>query len=159
MKAVLTLDEIKNLIDIPALIGEIESGFVWYSEGRTQVPPVGFLHFDDPPGDVHIKYGYVQGDDYYVLKVASAFVQNKQLNRPVNDGVVMVFSSQTGAIEYVLVDEGWLTDIRTAAAGAVAAKYLANSQVDKIGIVGTGVQARLQLELLSGVVDCDECLV
>lgn len=159
MTKVVTLTEIKKLVDIPTLISEIETGFALYSEGRTEVPPVGFLHLDQPPGDVHIKYGFIKGDNYYVLKVASAFYENRALNLPVNDGVVMVFSAQTGGIEYVLLDEGWLTDIRTAAAGAVAAKHLAPRKVDKIGIVGTGVQARLQLELLSEVVDCNQCLV
>lgn len=76
MKAVLKLDEIKRLIDIPRLIQEIEDGFVLYSEGKANVPPVGFLHFDEPPGDVHIKYGSVSGDDCYVLKMASAFYNN-----------------------------------------------------------------------------------
>ena len=46
---------------------EIEAGFVLYSRGRVVVPPVGFLHFEDPPGDVHIKYGYVRKDDYFVI--------------------------------------------------------------------------------------------
>jgi len=54
MATVLEPDEIKNLVDIPQLIKDIEEGFVLYSEGRVKVPPVGFLHFDDPPGDVHI---------------------------------------------------------------------------------------------------------
>ncbi len=159
MKAVLALEEIKSLVDFSALIGAIEVGFIWYSEGRTEVPPVGFLHFDQPPGDVHIKYGYIDGDEFYVLKVASAFYDNAKLSLPVNDGVMVVFSRQTGGIEYLLLDEGWLTDIRTAAAGAVAAKHLANRRIDAIGIVGTGVQARLQLELLRGVVDCKRCLI
>lgn len=159
MKAVLTLEELKQFVDIPQLIQAMERGFVSYSAGRTEVPPVGFLHFDDPPGDVHIKYGYIYGGEYYVLKVASAFYNNAELNKPVNDGVVLVFSTQTGGIEFVLQDEGWLTDIRTAAAGAVAAKHLANKTVDTIGIVGTGVQARLQLELLREVVNCKKCLV
>lgn len=159
LNAVLTLDEIKRLIDIPHLIREIETGFALYSEGRANVPPVGFLHFDQPPGDVHIKYGYLSGDEYYVLKVASAFYKNPELNLPTNDGVILVFSSQTGGIQFILLDEGWLTDIRTAAAGAVAAKHLANRHIDTIGIVGTGVQARLQLELLCDVVNCKQCLV
>nr|CAA6827658.1 MAG: Ornithine cyclodeaminase (EC [uncultured Thiotrichaceae bacterium] len=159
MEAVLKLEEIKQYVDIPQLIQVIERGFVSYSEGRCAVPPVGFLHFDDPPGDVHIKYGYIHGGDYYVLKVASAFYKNTALNQPVNDGVVLVFSAQTGGIEFVLQDEGWLTDIRTAAAGAVTAKHLANKNIDTIGIVGTGVQARLQLELLCDVVNCKKCLV
>ena len=70
MATVLKLDEIKGLVDVPQLIQDIEAGFVLYSEGRVKVPPVGFLHFDDPPGDVHIKYGFVSGDDYYAVKTS-----------------------------------------------------------------------------------------
>jgi len=159
LNTILTLDEIKRLINIPQLIRDIETGFVLYSEGRAHVPPVGFLHFDTPPGDVHIKYGYLVDDDYYVLKVASAFYSNSELNLPTNDGLILVFSSQTGNVEFILLDQGWLTDMRTAAAGAVAAKHLANRHIDAIGIVGTGVQAKLQLELLRDVVDCKQCYV
>jgi ornithine cyclodeaminase len=48
----------------------IEEGFVAYSSGRAVVPPVGELVFERPPGDVHIKYGYVRGDEHYVIKIA-----------------------------------------------------------------------------------------
>ena len=153
------LDEIKELVDIPQLIEDIEAGFVLYSRGQVQVPPVGFLHFDDPPGDVHIKYGSVAGGEFYVLKMASAFPNNVALGLPVGNGVILVFSRKNGALEVVLLDEGWLTDIRTAAAGAVAAKHLAPSTVNHIGIVGTGVQAALQLELLQHIVDCRSCII
>jgi len=156
---VLKLDEIKRLIDIPQLIREIEAGFVLYSEGRVTVPPVGFLHFDEPPGDVHIKYGYVSGDEYYVLKMASGFYNNPELGLPVGDGLILVFSQKTGELELILLDKCWLTDMRTAAAGAVAARHLAAQEIHHIGIVGTGVQARLQLEILRGVVDCKSCFV
>ena len=88
MPKVLKLDEIKRLIDIPQLIREIEAGFVLYSEDKVVVPPVGFLHFDEPPGDVHIKYGFVTGDELYVLKMASGFYNNAELDLPVADGVI-----------------------------------------------------------------------
>jgi len=159
MPRILKLDEIKRLIDIPQLIQEIEAGFVLYSEDKVVVPPVGFLHFDQPPGDVHIKYGYVTGDDFYVLKMASGFYNNAELGLSVADGLILVFSQQTGHLELILLDECWLTDMRTAAAGAVAAKHLAADSIQHIGIVGTGVQARLQLELLKDVVDCQSCLI
>ena len=159
MTTVLKLDEIKPLIDIPQLIREIEAGFVLYSEGRVNVPPVGFLHFDEPPGDVHIKYGYVSGDEYYVLKMASGFYNNPELGLPISDGLLLVFSQQTGELKLILLDECWLTDMRTAAAGAVAAKHLAAKKIHHIGIVGTGVQARLQLETLREVVDCKSCFI
>ena len=159
MTTMLDLDEIKSLIDTPQLIQEIETGFVLYSEGKVVVPPVGFLHFDDPPGDVHIKYGFVSGGDYYVLKMASGFYDNAKLDLPVADGVILVFSQKTGALELILLDRCWLTDMRTAAAGAVAAKHLAPKAIDHIGIVGTGVQARMQLEMLRTVVDCKSCFI
>jgi len=159
MTTVLELDQIKRLIDVPDLIREIETGFVLYSDGQVTVPPVGFLHFDDPPGDVHIKYGFVRGDDCYVLKMASGFYDNPALGLPPSDGLILVFSQKTGALELILLDKCWLTDMRTAAAGAVAAKRLAPKDIHRIGIVGTGVQARMQLEMLAEVVDCQSCYV
>ena len=159
MTTVLELEEIQQLIDVPKLIREIETGFVLYSEGRVTVPPVGFLHFDQPPGDVHIKYGFVSGDDYYVLKMASGFYDNAALGLPISDGLLLVFSQKTGELKLILLDKCWLTDMRTAAAGAVAAKHLAPKTVYQIGIVGTGVQARMQLEMLREVVDCRSCVI
>jgi len=159
MPRVLELDEIKRLIDIPQLIREIEAGFVLYSEDKVVVPPVGFLHFEQPPGDVHIKYGFVTGDDFYVLKMASGFYNNPDLGLPVSDGLLLVFSQKTGQLKLILLDECWLTDMRTAAAGAVAAEHLAPNNIRHIGIVGTGVQARMQLELLKDVVDCQSCFI
>lgn len=156
---VLRLDEIKRLVDKSQLIREIETGFTLYSSGKVNIPPVGFLHFDAPPGDVHIKYGSIVGDDYYVLKMASSFYGNHALNIPVADGLMLLFSQKTGQLKRILLDEGWLTDMRTAAAGAVAAKHLAAKNVQRIGIVGTGVQARLQLEFLRDVTDCQSCMV
>ena len=159
MTKVLELDQIKSQIDVPKMIQAIEDGFVLYSEDKVVVPPVGFLNFKEPPGDVHIKYGYVKGDDVYVLKVASGFYDNEKLGVPFADGVILVFSQQTGHLKLVLHDECWLTDMRTAAAGAVAARHLAPGNVSCIGIIGTGGQARMQLELLKGIVDCQQCVV
>ena len=159
MTRVLELDAIKSKIKVPDLIQAVEDGFVLYSDGKVVVPPVGFLNFEDPPGDVHIKYGYVKGDDVYVLKVASGFYDNAKLGVPFADGVLLVFSQKTGHLQVVLHDECWLTDMRTAAAGAVSARHLAPKNVEAIGIVGTGTQARMQLELLKDIVDCRHCYV
>lgn len=141
------------------LMEEIEAGFVAYSRGRAVVPPVGEMLLSDPQGEVHIKYGYITGDDYYVIKIASGFAGNVELGIPTSNGLMLAFSQQTGALEAVLLDEGSLTDIRTAVAGAVAAKYLAPPQVDRIGIIGTGIQARLQLEYLLPVTPCRRVLI
>ena len=155
----LSLKEIKAALPSVDLMAEIEQGFVAYSQGRAVVPPVGELVMQDPPSDVHIKYGYLTGDDYYVIKIASGFYENPKLDLPSSNGLMLVFSQKTGALEAVLLDEGYLTDVRTAVAGAIAAKYLAPSIIDRIGIVGTGMQARLQLEYLVPVTDCRDGLV
>ena len=155
----LSLKEIKAALPSVDLMSEIEEGFIAYSQGRAVIPPVGELVMQDPPGDVHIKYGYLTGDDYYVIKIASGFYENAKLNLPTGSGLMLVFSQKTGVLEAVLLDEGYLTDIRTAVAGAIAAKYLAPPDVKRIGIVGAGMQARLQLEYLAPVTDCRDVLV
>jgi ornithine cyclodeaminase len=155
---ILELSQIKGLIDVPALITDLEEGYALYSEGVVEVPPVGFLHFDDPTGDVHIKYGYIKGDAVYVIKVASGF-HDPELGITASDGLLLVFNQQTGKLESILLDECYLTDVRTAVGGAVAARHLAPRTVTGIGIVGTGVQARMQLDMLSHAVDCDRVVV
>ncbi|MFT5998559.1 MAG: ornithine cyclodeaminase [Neolewinella sp.] len=141
------------------LLACMERSFTSYSSGEATVPPVGTLTFEQPPGDVHIKYGYLKGSPYYVIKIASGFYDNPLLGLPGSNGLNLVFSQQTGVLECILLDEGYLTDLRTALAGAVVAKHFAPAQVDRIGIVGTGLQARLQLAQLAAVTDCREVIV
>ncbi len=151
-----TIEEVLSQLDVVALM---EEGFAAYSDGRAVVPPVGELIFEDPPGETHIKYGYIRGGDHYVIKIASGFYGNPELGLPSGSGMMLLFSQKTGFPEAVLLDEGHLTDVRTAAAGAVAAKHLAPSDVQRIGILGGGVQARLQLELLLPLISCRKVLV
>lgn len=153
------LDEIKKVVPQIDLMAEIEAGFEAYSAGQSVVPPVGELIMDDPPGEVHIKYGYIKDDDYYVIKIASGFFDNHKLGLPTSAGMMLVFSQKTGTPVAVLADEGYLTDVRTAVAGAITAKYLAPKKVEQIGIVGTGIQARMQLQYLKGIIDCTDVLV
>ena len=137
----------------------IEQGFVAYSQGKAVVPPVGELVFEDPPGDVHIKYGYIKDDDYFVIKVASGFYDNVELGLPQSDGLMLVFSQKTAQLECILLDECHLTNVRTAAAGAVVARYLAPSTVERIGVFGAGVQGKMQVEALLPIVDCRDVIV
>ena len=156
---IINLDQIKETLKTIDIIPAIEKGFVAYSNGNAVVPPVGELLFKNPPGDVHIKYGYIVGDEYYVIKVASGFYDNPKLNLSSSNGLMLLFSQKTGAILGILLDEGYLTDLRTAAAGAIAAKYLAPSKITNIGIIGTGIQAKLQLIFLKKVTDCRNVIV
>lgn len=141
------------------IIDAIEAGFVAYSKGQVVVPPVGEMIFESPPGESHIKYGYIIGDDYYVIKIASGFYDNHTLGLPTNSGLVLVFSQKSGHISGILLDEGDLTSIRTAAAGAVVARILAPKEVSAIGVFGAGIQGRLQVEYLSSVIDCNTIYV
>lgn len=156
---VIGLDRIKEAVQTIDLLPVIEAGFVAYAAGKAVVPPVGELVFREPPGDVHIKYGYLTDDAYYVIKIASGFYENPALNLPSSNGLMLLFSRQTGALSCILMDEGYLTDLRTAVAGAIAARYLAPRRVHRIGVVGTGTQARLQLRYLTRVTDCRDAVV
>lgn len=156
---IVTLDEIKAVLPKIDLMEEIEAGFSAYSNGEVVVPPVGELNFEDPPGDVHIKYGYIRDDDVYVIKIASGFYQNKLLGLSNGQGMMVVFDQKNGKPLGLLQDEGYLTDVRTAVAGAICAKYLAPNNIQAIGIIGTGVQARMQLEYLKSVTDCRSAIV
>jgi ornithine cyclodeaminase len=147
-------EECERAIDVPDLIEEIAQGFIAYTAGRVVVPPVGYLGFTEPVGDVHLKYGYVKGGDLFVIKVAAGFPQNSERGLPTGDGCMLVFDSHTGFLRAVLLDRSRLTDLRTAVAGAVAARALAPKSVSRIGIVGTGVQARLQPRMLKHVTEC-----
>ena len=149
--------QIEALLPSLDLLPAIEEAFARYSAGEAVVPPVGELLL--PGGDVHIKYGLMKGDPYYVVKIASGFYGNPARGLPSSNGMMLLFRQETGEPAAVLLDEGRLTDVRTAVAGAIAAKYLAPKDLRRIGIIGTGTQARLQLEYLQQVTDCRDAAV
>ena len=151
MTEIYKLDQIKDALTRFDPIEAMEEGFAAYSQGRTIIPPVGELIFEDPPGDVHIKYGCIKGDDYYIIKIASGFYENHKSDLPNFDGLMLLFSQKTGQLLSILLDEGHLTNVRTAAAGAVAAKYLAPKNVTGVGVFGAGIQGRMQVEYLKSI--------
>lgn len=154
MTTIINKQEILSILESVNVLGAMEKGFIQYSNGKTIVPPVAELLFDHPPGDVHIKYGYIKEDDFYCIKIASGFYDNAKLGISSSQGMMLLFSQKTGQPVAVLLDEGYLTDIRTAAAGALAAKYFAPKHVSGIGIIGTGIQAKLQLQYLKEISPC-----
>lgn len=157
-----TLDRIMETLermDKIDIIDAMQEGFADYSRGKVVVPPVGEMLFEKPPGEAHIKYGYIVGDDYYVIKIASGFYENRNIGISPNSGLMLMFDQNTGRLETILLDEGHLTNVRTAAAGAVAARYLAPEKVHRIGVLGAGVQGRMQLEYLEPVIPCRDVMV
>ncbi len=145
MSTVIHLQQIKSIVKKLDVLEAMKEGFIAYSQGNAVVPPVGELIFEDPPGDVHIKYGYIKKEKYYVIKIASGFYENPKLGVASGQGLMLLFKQQTGELAAVLLDEGHLTDIRTAAAGALAVKSFGPQKINAVGIIGTGMQAKLQL--------------
>ena len=152
------LDQIKDLINIDILVQRIEEGFIQYSNGNCVVPPVGELLFDNPSGEVHIKSGYVIGEDYYVIKIASGFKNNYLGGIANGQGMMLLFNQGTGEPLAAIKDDAYLTDIRTAIAGLICAKTLSN-EINRIGIIGTGNQARLQAQFLKHISDCRDIVL
>lgn len=156
---IISRKQIEQIVSIPAVLQAIEEGFVLYSRGETVIPPVASLHFDHPPGDCHIKYGYAKNGKYYVIKIASGFHDNPKIGLSAGNGLMLLFDKSTGELLSVLLDEGYLTDIRTGAPGCIAAKYLAPKNVSCVGIIGTGSQAFHQLKLLEFGTKCRRVMV
>ena len=118
MMTLVSLGEIKDALLRIDPIPLIEEGFKAYSRGEVVVPPIGEMIFEDPPGDVHIKYGYIKGDEFYVVKLASGLYDNPKLGLPSSNGMMLLFDLRTGEPRAILHDECLLTNIRTAVAGA-----------------------------------------
>jgi ornithine cyclodeaminase len=159
MTKIYDLAQIKDVLKSLQPIQEIEEGFVAYSQGKAVIPPVAELQFKKPPGDTHIKYGYLLDDDFYVIKIASGFFESPSSSRYTSDGLMLLFKKGTGELACALLDKCHLTNVRTAAAGAVCAKYLAPKKVECIGILGAGTQGRMQVEYLASVIDCRDVMV
>lgn len=150
--------EIKEIVSKLHLLPLIKKGFIAYSEEMSVVPPVGELTFDNPPGEVHIKYGYIIEDEFYVIKIASGFANNEQLGISNGQGMMLMYKQETGECEAILLDDAYLTDVRTAVAGAICAELFSND-VNCIGVLGTGLQARMQMQYLKDITPCRQIQV
>ncbi len=140
--------EIRALLDPAACIRAMEQAFAAYATGKAQLPPVINLEVPESAGEVHIKTGHLSGGPYYAVKIASGFYGNAALGLPSSNGMVLVFDARTGAPAAFLLDNGFITDLRTAAAGALAVKYLARKVIKTVAVIGSGAQARYQLQVL-----------
>ena len=149
MIVILNQEQIKKAISLDeSLIPIIENAFVCLSEGKAITPPIMRLDIPEFHGEADVKTAYIKGLDSFAIKIALGYFNNPSIGLPTSNGLMILFNSQTGSLKAVLLDQGYLTDIRTAIAGAIASKYLANLEVDNVGIIGSGMQAQLQLQAL-----------
>ena len=130
------------------LIPIIEEAFTSLSKGETVMPPIMRIDIEKFHGESDVKAAYIDGLDSFAIKIASGFFDNPKLGLPSSNGLMVLLDSETGVIKSVLLDEGYLTDTRTAIAGAIASKYLSNHDANTVGIIGAGIQARLQLKAI-----------
>ena len=125
---ILRADDVRASLDMRACIDACEQAFVAYSSGGAELP--GVIHLDVPEarGEIHVKAGHLHGAPYYAVKAASGFYD---LEPPAIDGLVIVFDARDGSPAALLLDGGCLTDLRTGAAGGVAARHLAPDLSDR----------------------------
>ena len=124
----------------------VEKAFTALAGGDVVMPPILSMDLPAANGEVDVKTAYIPGFEGFAIKVSPGFFDNPQLGLPSLNGLMILFSAQTGLVQALFLDNGYLTDIRTAAAGAVAARHLAPQNIETAGVIGTGVQARLQMQ-------------
>ena len=147
---ILTEADLREIVklDLDA-IACVENAFRALATLPVAMPPILRLDIPEHRGEVDVKTAYVPGIDGFAIKISPGFFDNPKLGLPSVNGMMVLLSAKTGLVEALLLDNGYLTDVRTAAAGAVAAKHLSREDSNVAAIFGAGVQARLQLEALT----------
>jgi len=147
---ILTEKELRACVEIDREAMEaVTEGFRGLGRGEAVMPPILRLDVREANGEMDVKTAYVPGLDSFAIKISPGFFDNPKIGLPSTNGLMVVLSAKTGLAETLLLDNGYLTDVRTAAAGAVAAKHLSRADADTVAIIGAGVQARMQLEALT----------
>lgn len=144
---VLTEQELRQAVKLDLdTVDVVEKAFTALASGKVEMPPILSMDIPDAHGEVDVKTAYIPGLDGFAVKISPGFFDNPKIGLPSLNGIMVLFSARTGQVDAVLLDNGYLTEVRTAAAGAVAARILAPQQVDTAGVIGCGAQARLQIE-------------
>lgn len=157
---ILTESELRQCVGMNReALDAVENAFTALADGRVEMPPIMHVEVSDHNGDVDIKSAYVRGLDHFAVKLGSGFFDNVKRGLPSSSAMMVLLSAETGFCTAVMLDNGYLTDLRTGLAGAVAAKHLAPEKVSTVGVVGTGAQARYQIRSLGLVRDFERLLV
>lgn len=147
---VLTEADLRKVVALDAeAVDCVEDAFRALATRRVAMPPVLRLDIPEHRGEVDVKTAYVPGLDGFAIKISPGFFDNPLLGLPSLNGLMVLLSARTGLVEALLLDNGYLTEVRTAAAGAVAARHLARADARVATVFGAGVQARLQLKALT----------
>lgn len=146
----LSESDLRSLVQLDAAAVDcVENAFRALAGGKVVMPPILSMAITDFNGEVDVKTAYVPGLDSFAIKMSPGFFDNPKLGLPSTSGLMTVFSARTGMLQALLLDNGYLTDVRTAAAGGVAARHLSREDASRACIIGTGMQAELQLKALT----------
>jgi ornithine cyclodeaminase len=157
---ILREEEIRKCVTMDKEVFDaVASGFTSLVKGKVSLPPIIRVDVEANQGDVDIKTAYIEGLDRFAIKIASGFYNNPSIGLPSGSGMMVLMSAKTGFLEAVLLDNGYLTDLRTGIAGAIAAEYLAPEKITTAGVIGSGAQARYQIQSLRLVRDFQRLLV
>lgn len=157
---IFTEQELKQYVTVnQAAITVIEDGFNKLVQRQVEMPPIMRVDIHDHNGEVDVKTAYVKGKEMFAIKVSSGFFDNPKRGLPSGNGFMMLMSTQTGIPQALFLDNGYLTEVRTAAAGAIAADYLSRKDIETVGVIGAGSQARFQVKALALVRDFKKVLV
>lgn len=137
----LSRQEVAANLSFDRLIPAIEDGFRAFHAGRAPVSPVTSLYMEDVHGETHIRVGYLTDGNLLCVKVANFYFDNPRAGLPTMDCAVIASDRKTGRVRAIICDGGLLSDMRTAAASAVAAGVLARRDARSVGLVGAGNQA------------------
>jgi ornithine cyclodeaminase/alanine dehydrogenase-like protein (mu-crystallin family) len=139
-------DTLRGMMDPDHYLAAVEAAFRAHAEGRTRLPMP--LHIEAEGGGFHGKGALVVLDRPWVaVKVNSNFPSNGARGLPTIQGAVLLYDGEDGRLVAIL-DSIEITARRTAAASALAVRYLARDDTDTIALVGCGAQAEAQLAAL-----------
>ena len=144
-------DSLRELVGEEEALSAAETAFRALAEGRVVQPPPLGMDLEEARGEVHVKGAFLKGEPVFVMKVASGFYLNRLRGLPTGSGLVLVFDALTGHPLALLQDNGYLTELRTGAAGALAVRLLAPDQPLNVAVLGAGSQARYQLRAMARV--------
>ncbi len=144
-------DELRQTINIPEAIAVVEAALVASAQGRINIPGSFSLPIPAVDGNVTVKGTYLHNTPYYVIKIDNHFSHNRAKNLPATSGLITVFDAVTGFPAAILLDNGYLANVRASVMGALATEYLANKNATRVAVIGASQQAFMQLKALLAV--------
>lgn len=141
---ILTRRQVSRLIDMPLALEAVRSAFILYGKGRVEMPPKIYLQLKKHSGDFRAMPAYLEGLESAGLKWVNVHPGNRDFGLPAVMAVIILSDPKTG-FPLAIMDGTLITNLRTGAAGGIAAKCLARKDSSTVGLVGCGVQAKAQL--------------